>query len=96
MSYRNELTTEDDPVGQAEIDELIAKGYAVDLLIQNGEVIDGQNQYYLYVKYRGNLRPVYTQRNAHRAFNNIKRAVDWGKRLGFKYGSISIDFSKII
>lgn len=94
MTYRQEITTNEEPLEQRNVSELIGAGYSLDLLLQHKLDETGASQYYLYAKYRNHLRPIYTQRNAHRAYTNLERAVEWGKRMGFKWVSVNIDYSK--
>lgn len=94
MTYRQEIITTEEPLEQRNVLELINAGYSLDLLLQHKLDEAGASQYYLYAKYRNHLRPIHTQRNAHRAYTNLERAVDWGKRMGFKSVSIAIDYSK--
>lgn len=104
MHYRSKISTEDDPIDQKGVETLIKKGYVVDLFIEgtlNIPIKSGSSkkprlsttydEYLLYIKYRNNMRPVYTQRNAHKTFNNVKRAVEWGNNVGVRHISISID-----
>jgi len=94
MTYRQEIMTDEEPLEQRNVSELIGAGYSLDLLIQYKLDESGVGQYYLYAKYRNHLRPIQTQRNAHRCYSNIERAIDWGKRMGFKWMSLNIDYSK--
>ncbi|WP_018694186.1 hypothetical protein [Algicola sagamiensis] len=54
------------------------------------------NQYYLYAKIRNQLRPIHTQRKEHRNFANLERAFAWGKNIGFKRVSLSLELNSYV
>jgi len=90
------MSSQNDPLEQKQVSDLIHAGYVVDLVLQHEVNELDQNQFFLYAKYRSNMRPIYTQRNAHRSYTNLERAVDWGKRMGFRQVSVTIDYSSYL
>lgn len=38
------------------------------------------------------VRPVYSQRNNHRHFKSLSRALDWGKKTGFVTFNVHLDY----
>ena len=91
MSYVDDLSN-DDPIELRDINALIKTGFVLDLLLQHKEE-DDKNIYYLYAQYSSHIRPIITQRNSHRSFASLDRAIEWGKRVGFKNAFLSIDYS---
>ncbi|PCS24024.1 hypothetical protein [Candidatus Enterovibrio escicola] len=88
-----ETTTK--PLDKNMLDELIRySGYDVHMILQYtpGE---GKGVYLIYAKYHNEqvTRQVYTQRNTPRNFKDIKRAIDWGKRIGFVTITLTIDYA---
>lgn len=91
-SRRAGIETTEKPLEKRALDELVLSGYAVDMLLEY--VPDDGGCYLIYVKYhQGQVtRQVYNQRNKPRNFRNIERAIDWGKRMGFRSVSLYIDY----
>ena len=86
------IETNEKPVQQEEIENLLGAGFNFDLILDFD--LD-KNAYLIYVKYHNKkiIRQVYSQRKRPRAFKDIKRAIDWGKKLGFKTVSTTINYS---
>lgn len=81
------------PLEKNALDELISRsGYKVDMILKYSKNEGGK--YFIFVKYNQGqvVRQVYTQRNTPRAFKDFKRALDWGKRIGFNSVSMSLSF----
>lgn len=84
MPRRRTIETDEAPIMQRQVADMIRDGYSIELVIEHSYDDAGGDQYYLYVKYRNHLRPVYTQRKAHRYFIDFNRAKEWAEKLGFK------------
>lgn len=87
------IETTEKPLDKNALDELIKfSGYTADMLLQY-EPDDG-GYYLIYAKYQSGavVRQVYTQRNSPRKFKDLRRAIDWGKRIGFRYMTLNIDY----
>jgi hypothetical protein len=88
------VETNEKPLDKNALDELIRfSGYAVDMILQY--VPDDKGYFLIYAKYhKGQVtRQVYTQRNTPRKFKDVQRAIDWGKRIGFKSITLSIEYT---
>jgi hypothetical protein len=94
MVSLRDIVTNEESIEQKHVLRLIEAGQAIDLLLQHKVDDAGMNQYYLYVEYRNHLRAVFTQRNTHRCYNNLDRAVEWGSRIGFASVSLHLDYKK--
>ena len=86
------IETNEKPVQQEEIEILLGAGFDFDLIL---DFDLEKNAYLIYVKYQNKkiVRQVYSQRKKPRSFKDIKRAIDWGKQLGFKTVSTTINYS---
>ena len=88
------IETNEKPLDKNALDELIRfSGYDVHMILQY--VQEEKGTFLIYAKYHNGqvTRQVYTQRNTPRKFKDIQRAIDWGKRIGFKSVALSIDYS---
>lgn len=93
MTGRLTIEANEKPISKVILDEIIkTSGYTVDLFLQY--VPEGKGYFLIFVKYNQLVRQVYTQRNSPRTFSiaNLKRALDWGKEMGFRSVSIYIDY----
>lgn len=86
------IETNEKPIQQEDIEILLGAGFNFDLILDFDLEI---NAYLIYVKYHNKtvIRQVYSQRKKPRAFKDIKRAIDWGKKIGFKTVSTTIKYS---
>ena len=85
--------TKNKPLSQSLIDELISfSGNTVDMILQY--VPEDKGYYLIFSKYPNKtVRQVYTQRNTPRKFKDLQRAIVWGKRMGFRSATITIEYS---
>lgn len=79
------------PIDLRSIQELIISGYEIDMVLDFDPDISA---YLVYVKYNKNqiTRQVISQRQYPRQFKDLSRAVDWGKRTGFRSMILRIDY----
>lgn len=95
MPRRRVIETDEPPLEQKQIADMIEVGFSIELIVEHNYDDTGDDQYFLYAKYRNHLRPIYTQRGAHRFFTDFNRAKDWAHKLGFKSISMNtIEFSQ--
>src|SRR5690606_41621884 len=88
------IDTNEKPLDKNALDELIRfSNYTVDMILQY--VPEDRGYFLIYVKYHQNqiVRQVYTQRNAPRKFKDLQRAINWGKRMGFRSVSLTIEYN---
>jgi hypothetical protein len=90
-SPKSNIETNEKPLDKITLDELIRySGYDVHMIMQY--VLDDENKgmFLIYAKYHNSqiTRQVYTQRNKPRSFRDAQRAIEWGKRIGFKSAMI--------
>lgn len=90
MVDRPMIETNENPIQQDDIEVLLDAGFKCDLILD----FDMEtNAYLIYIKNKTVIRQVYSQRKKPRLFKDIKRAIDWGKKLGFKTVSTTINYS---
>lgn len=92
-SQKVNIETNEKPLDKNALDELIRfSGYDVNMILQYDSEEEGG--YLIYAKYHNGqvTRQVYTQRNTPRNFKDIQRAIDWGKRIGFKSVTLVIEY----
>jgi hypothetical protein len=84
------------PLNKILVDEFISfSGNSLDMILQY--VPEDKGYYLIFSKYPNkNLRQVYTQRNTPRKFKDLQRAIVWGKRMGFRSVTITIDYDLYI
>ncbi|HHF0534541.1 TPA: hypothetical protein ACPHXL_003502 [Vibrio alginolyticus] len=90
------IETNEKPLDKNALDELIRySGYDVHMILQYVRDEDDKGIFLIYAKYHNGqvTRQVYTQRNTPRNFKDVQRAIDWGKRIGFKSVTLTIDYS---
>lgn len=90
------IETTEKPLDKNALDELIRySGYDVHMILHYTQDNEGKGFFLIYAKYHNGqvIRQVYTQRNSPRNFKHIHRAIDWGKRIGFKSVSLIVDYS---
>lgn len=88
------IETNEKPLDKNALDELIRfSGYTVDMMLQY--VPEDNGGYLIYAKYQHGqvVRQVYTQRNTPRRFKDLQRAIDWGKRIGFRSVALTIEYN---
>ncbi|EJG1004483.1 MULTISPECIES: hypothetical protein [Vibrio] len=93
-SQKVNIETNEKPLDKNALDELIRySGYDVHMILQYTHE-EGKGVYLIYAKYHNGqvTRQVYTQRNTPRNFKDIQRAIDWGKRIGFRTITLTIDY----
>lgn len=91
MIYLWNIKTDEIPVEQREIIKLVERGHEIDLILDHKKT-ETDNNFFLYIKYRDKLRPVFTQRNTHKSYSSIERAVEWGKRIGFRWLILNVNY----
>jgi hypothetical protein len=88
------IETNEKPLDKNGLDELIRfSGYTVDMILQY--VPEDSGSFLIYAKYHQNqiVRQVFTQRNTPRKFKDLHRAIDWGKKIGFRSVSLVVEYS---
>lgn len=84
------------PIDKMTLDELIKfSGHKADMILQYNE--ENEKGYFLiFVKYGSPciVRQLYTQRKKARRFFDLKRAINWGKKVGFNSVSLNIKYSE--
>lgn len=84
---------EQSPITKARLEDLMKRSrISVELVLE----IDPQSRssYLVFAKYdKGRIvRQVFTQRGAPRRFKDLRRALAWGKQLGFSRASVRVDY----
>lgn len=83
------------PLDKNALDELIKfSGYSVDMILKYETSPENGGAFYIYVRYNKNqiIRQVYSQRKSPRSFKSVERAIDWGKKIGFRSVILNIDY----
>lgn len=96
VNHEVNIETSEKPLDKNALDELIRySGYDVYMILQYVRNKNEKGFFLIYAKYHNNhvTRQVYTQRRTPRKFKDLQRAIDWGKRIGFKSVTITIDYS---
>ena len=88
--------TKNKPLNQGHVDEFISfSGSSLDMILQY--VPEDKGYYLIFSKYPNKVvRQFYTQRNTPRKFKDLQRAIIWGKRMGFRSVTITIDYDSYI
>jgi hypothetical protein len=82
----NIVETNDKPIDQLKLEELIRTGIGADLIL---EYLPEVEHYNIYARYHAVgkkviVRQIHTQRKNPRTFKSLPIAIEWAKKLGFK------------
>lgn len=81
-----------EPLDILQLEEIVNSGQPLDLVLcyQDGA-------YYIWARsFLGSLainHPIFAQRKTHRKFKDLSRALDWGKREGFRSAELIVDYA---
>lgn len=72
----------------------------LDAVVRRGHNVSMQLRYHLvgdyflvYVRFNNRRYQVFTQRGAPRKFKHLRKALDWGKKMGFANAKLTVEYA---